>query len=129
MLALFTRACKDEDCNGYKVGEHLDKLLCAAREARDKYAGDIKSAEDVGREDRASRLPKRKNYDCDSKPSSVAEAVVGPCSRGVVHNEVKSAKSRNSTADTGGNVLIECNVDACGIGCCGVFTDCAKVKA
>ena len=66
MLALLSRACKYENDDCYKVGEHLDKLLSASGKARNEDAGNIKSAEDVGGEYCALGLPECEDNDRDS---------------------------------------------------------------
>jgi hypothetical protein len=48
MLTLFTGTGEYENRNGYKIGEHFDKLFGASRKTRNEYAGDIKSTKDVG---------------------------------------------------------------------------------
>lgn len=128
MLALLAGTGDDQYHDSNDVGKHLDKLLHTSRKTGNVNARDVKTAENVGAEDSGAGFPQCEDNDSDSEPSAVAETVVGPGAGGVVHDEVKTAKSRNSSADAGGKILIKGDVDAGSVGSCGIFADSAEVK-
>ena len=88
MLTLLAGTGKYKDDNSNEIGEHLNELLCASRKAGNEYARDIKSTENVGRENCALGSPKSKDYDRDSKPTTVTKAIVCPCSGCVIHYKI-----------------------------------------
>ena len=88
---------KDNDCND--VGSHFEKFLHAYAEVGNIVVNNKESAEENGTENADVWLPYGKDNKGDGKPASVAEAVVSPCAGGVIHNEIKSAETRNHTAD------------------------------
>ena len=128
MLPLFSGAGKDQNGDGYQIRQHFDQLLVATRKTGDINAGDVKTAEYVGAEDRQARTPQGEDDDGDCQPAAVAESVVGPCARGVVHDEIKSAKTRDSAADAGREIFVQTDVDARRVCRGGIFSNGAKIQ-
>jgi len=129
MLLLLSGAGEHQHHDGYQIRKHLDDLLLASRKAGDIYAGDIKTAEYVGAEDSGAGLPQSEDNDSDSKPTSVTEAVICPGAGGVVHYEVKTSETRDSTAEAGSDILILSYVDACRVCCSRVLTHCTQIQS
>ena len=129
MLPFLFDAYKYEYDNGNNIGQHLNKLFGAARKAGNVNAYNIEAAEKEGTQNGRFGSPDCENNYCNGKPSTVAEAVVGPCSGRIVHNKIETSKTCYCTAQTCREIFIECDIYACCIGCSGIFSNRPKIKS
>lgn len=114
--------------DGYHIRSHLEKLLYAYAEVGDIVVNNKESAEKDGTENADVRLPYGKDYKSDGKPASVAKAVVGPNSAGVVHYIIKTAQTGDDAADAGCKVFVSAYIDAGCICGGGIFAHGTKIK-
>ena len=90
---------------------------------------DVQSAEEKRRKHAHIGPPHRKDDQRDREPAAVAEGVVGPDARGIVHDIVQSAEPGDHRADAGGGVFVAADIDARGVRRVGVFSHGAQVQA
>ena len=129
MLPLFTHTCNNEhnDCNN--IGKHFEKFLGFRTESGNVVVCVAKSAENEGADNGNRGLPESENNKSNSHPAAVTESVVRPNAAGVSHNVLKTAKTRNSAADTGCGIAVFRNIYTCGVGGGGVFAHGTKIES
>ena len=91
-FTLFPHGDHQQNANGNGIGKHLEEFLRTHTETGDIVVNNEEAAENKGAQNTHVGLPYGEDHQGNGQPATVAEAIVGPDTTGVVHDIIEASR-------------------------------------